>query len=67
MVKSMRIPQNTVSGIPLVLGLEPECRILVFMWSFEPLQREVGCIPRELDVPGTVEDIRALLEAHWAV
>ena len=32
----IRIPQNMMSGIPLVLGLEPECGILMFMWSLGP-------------------------------
>ena len=29
--------QNSISGIPLIVGLEPDCEILVFMCSFGPL------------------------------
>ena len=32
--KNMRILQKIISSIPLYGALEPECEILVFMWSF---------------------------------
>ena len=31
----IRILQTMVSGIPLIVSLRPECRIPMFMWSFE--------------------------------
>ena len=32
----MRILQNSLSGIPVIVALEPEWEILVFMRSFRP-------------------------------
>ena len=34
---NIKIAQKMISGIPLVL--EPECEILMFMWSAVPLNR----------------------------
>ena len=34
-----RIPPNPISGIPLLLG--PDSKILLFMWSFGPLELRV--------------------------
>ena len=34
---NIRIIHAMISGIPLYWALEPECQILMFMWSFGPL------------------------------
>ena len=34
---NIRILQTMASGIPLYGALRPECRILMFTWSFGPL------------------------------
>ena len=34
---NIRILPTMISGIPLYWALEPECEILMFMWSFGPL------------------------------
>ena len=34
MYTNIRIPQHSLSGIPLILTWKPECQIRLFMWSF---------------------------------
>ena len=36
---NIRILPNSISGIPFYWALEPECEILMSMWSFGPLRK----------------------------
>ena len=56
-----------VSGIPLIWALEPECRILVFTWSFGPYSnlaaqkgscnKYLGAIDRDRDIGIDIQEV----------
>ena len=51
-----RLLQTMTPGIRLYRALEPECRILMFMWSFRPLSMASQGLPRLKIVAGHVAD-----------